>query len=579
MQISNLRPALLGTFISVLLIAACGDSDEVTTSALESEEGLLRFVPADTPYLFATPGDMPDELMDKLEPQIDTVLKAYHSILRAMVENAYANAREEDSDLSSYEKVLPVIDELKNLMSVEGMRQAGVPRNADVAIYGTGVLPVFRLSLSDGALLEAAIARLEVQAKQEMSVATISGQSYRYAGDDEGRVVVAIIDNDLVVAIVPTGLPDDLFKQVLGLELPAENIANSGVLGEIAEAYGFNDYMVGYLDFERVVATFLDAQTGVNAALLPLMEYEKSDLTDVCKSEIRSMAGVMPRIVMGYTELNTQKMSSKIVMELRDDIAAGVATLTGAVPGIAEPQGGLFSIGMSMDLLAARTFYAERLDALEAQPFECEQFAEFQDGVAAGREILNQPVPPVAYGLKGFLAVIEDLEGMDLANGVPPTSADMRLLVAMDNAESLIAMGAMFSPELANMNIESDGKPVKLAMPQVDATGMDVFVAMTDNALGLSVGEGMEEGLGDMLKAAAADPSPFLVVDMDAERYYSLINEAISAQSGNQADMPEVLEATQAMSQSIQNMMDRVRLVVNFTENGIELESEVQLAE
>lgn len=579
MQISNLRPALLGTFISVLLIAACGDSDEVTTSALESEEGLLRFVPADTPYLFATPGDMPDELMDKLEPQIDTVLKGYHSILRAMVENAYANAREEDSDLSSYEKVLPVIDELKNLMSVEGMRQAGVPRNADVAIYGTGVLPVFRLSLSDGALLEAAIARLEVQAKQEMSVATISGQSYRYAGDDEGRVVVAIIDNDLVVAIVPTGLSDDLFKQVLGLELPAENIANSGVLGEIAEAYGFNDYMVGYLDFERVVATFLDAQTGVNAAVLPLMEYEESDLTDVCKSEIRSVAGVMPRIVMGYTELNTQKMSSKIVMELRDDIAAGVATLTGAVPGIAEPQGGLFSIGMSMDLLAARTFYAERLDALEAQPFKCEQFAEFQDGVAAGREVLNQPVPPVAYGLKGFLAVIEDLEGMDLANGVPPTSADMRLLVAMDNAESLIAMGAMFSPELANMNIEPDGKPVKLAMPQIGATGMDVFVAMTDNALGLSVGDGMEEGLGDMLKAAAADPSPFLVVDMDAERYYSLINEAISAQSANQADMPEVLEATQAMSQSIQNMMDRVRLVVNFTENGIEVESEVQLAE
>jgi hypothetical protein len=536
-------------------------------------------VPADTPYLVAKPGDMPDELMDKLEPQLDAILKAYHSIIRAMVENAYADARDADADLSMFEKLLPLVDEFEGLMSLEGMRQVGIERNADAAIYGVGLVPVFRLALTDGALLESAIVRMEQKASHDMATAVIDGVTYRYAGDNDGRIVVAIIDNDLVIAAVPTGLSEDLFKRVIGLTLPDRNIAESGVLGEIAESYDFTDYIIGVFDFERIVDTFLNAPGEMDVELLALAEYDKSSLSAVCKDEIRALAGVMPRMVFGYTELSGRQMSSKMVIELRDDIAAGVSTLTGSVPGLATPQGGLFSVGMSTDLLALRTFYSERLDAIEAQPFKCELFADIQEGVAAGREVLNQPIPPVAYGFKGFLAVVENLEGMDLANNVPPTSADLRLLLALDNAESLIAMGAMFSPELAALNVEPGGEPVRLAMPMVDATGLDVFVAMAANGLSLSVGEGMQEGLTDMLKADVPKPSPFLVVDMDTDRYYAFVGEMMAAQADGADAIPEIQDAVQTISQSIRMMMDRVRMVVNFTENGIEVNSTVQLAD
>ena len=579
MPVSRLRPAFIYALFSFFILASCGDSEKVTTSGLDSDEGVLRFVPADTPYLVATPGDVPDELMDKLEPQLDTILKAYYSIVRAMVENAYAEARESDADLASFEKILPVVNELESLMSLEGLRRAGIARNADVAVYGVGLLPVFRLSLTDGDLFEAVIARMEGEASQEMARGTVDGHTYRYVGDDEGRLVVAIIDNDLVVSVVPTGLSDDLFKQVLGVTLPDTNIADSGALGKIAGSYGFTDYMIGVFDFERVAETFLEAPTGINAELLAIGKYDDSELSAVCKSEIRSLVGVMPRMVFGYTELNARSMSSKMVIELRDDIAAGVSTLTGAVPGMATPHDGLFSIGMSTDLLAARTFYSERLDAIEADPFECELFAEFQEGVAAGREALNQPVPPVVYGFKGFLAVVQSMEGMDLANNVPPTSADVQLLLAMDNAESLIAMGAMFSPELAALNVEPDGEPVRLAMSQIDATGLDVYVALTESGLGISVGDGMQDGLAELLKADVPEPSPFLVVDMDTEQYYAFLGDAMAAQAGSADGFPELQEAVEAMTKSIRSMMDRVRLVVNFTENGIEVNSNVQLAE
>jgi hypothetical protein len=580
MPMFTLRRVFLSAVISIVFLSGCGESGERKASALNSEKGVLRFVPADTPYLIATPGDLPDELMDKLEPQLDAVLKSYHSIIRAMVENAYAEAREADADLSTFEYVLPVVDELESLMSVEGLRGLGIERNADAAIYGVGLLPVLRLELSNSDLFESAIARMEERTGRKMGVAAIGEFSYRYtAGDDESRLVIAIIENNLVVAVVPTALPDDLIKQVLGLTLPGKNIADSGRLGEIANTYRFDDYMIGIVDFERIAATFLDAQTGINAALLNLADFDDSLLSAVCKTEIRSLAGVMPKIVMGYTELSAQKMSSKMVIELRDDIAAGVSTMTGIVPGLTAPQDGLFSFGMSMDLLAARTFYSERLDAIEATPFECELFADLQEGVSAGRDVLKQPIPPVAYGFKGFLAVVEDVQGMDLARQIPPTSADMRLLVAMDNAESLIAMGAMFSPELAALKIEPDGEPVKLAMQQIDASGLDVYVAMSENGLGLSVGAGMQEGLAEMLKADAPDPSPFLVLDMDAERYYGLVSDVMVAQADNGEAIPELQAAAQAMTRSIQMLVDRLRLVVNFTKNGIEVDSEIQLSD
>ena len=579
MSFSRPCPAVLGAIFSLALLTGCGDREEVTSSAFSSADGVLAFVPADTPYLVATPGDLPDDVLDKLEPQLDEILKAYHSIFRAIIENAYAEAREADADLSDLEKVLPVVDELESLMSLEGLRQAGIERNADVAVYGIGLLPVLRLELTDGSLLDSAITRLEEKAGQKMAVAAIDDHSYRYVGNDQGRLVIAIIDNDLVIAAAPTSLSEDLFRQVLGLARPAENIADSGILQELARSYGFNDYMIGVFDFEKIAATFLDTQSGINAALLALAEYDDTDVSPVCKSEIRAMAGVMPRLVVGYTEIDKQKMSSKMVIELRDEIASGVSTLTGVVPGLSETRGGLFSIGMSMDLMAARTFYSERLDAIEAEPFECEWFAEIQDGVAAGRAALNQPIPPVVYGFNGFLAVVEDLEGMDLAKSIPPTSADARLLVAMDNAESLVAMGAMFSPDLAALNVEPDGEPVKLALPQLEASGMEVYVAVTDNGLGLSVGEGMQEGLAGMLHADAPEPSPFMVVDMDMERYYGFISDAMLAQAGNSDSVPELQEAAQAITRSVQKIIDRMRMVISFTENGIEIESDVLLSD
>ncbi len=577
MSILSMRRALVAAVSTLVLLVACGDSDEAGSSGAVSADSILKYIPADTPYVFATTGDAPDDVIDKLTPQLDATLSAYHQIIRAVAENAYAEAREQDENVAWFEQALPFIDELESLMSVDGFADAGIDRDSQFALYGTGLLPVIRISLSDSQLMETAIKRLEEKAEQDMLTSTIDGNSYRYAGDDEARIVMAIIEDNFILSIVPTSLPEDLFKQVLGLTLPAESMATTGTLNDVRKQYDYEDYMVGMVDFERITATFIDPQTGVNAELLKLMEYDETVLDDVCVAEIRTMSGIMPRVVMGYSELSVDRIVSQAVVELRDDIASAVSALTAPVPGLGAAQGGLFSFGMSVDLLALREFYSERLDAMEAAPLACEEFAELQAGVASGREILNQPIPPIVYGFKGFLAAVDSVDGMDLAAQQPPTSVDMRMLVAIDNAEGLLAMGAMFSPELASLNLESNGEPVRVNLPMADALAQIIHLAMSENALAISVGEDMQEGLGDLLDADLADQPPFLYAEMDAGAYYELVGNSMASDIGDLGEMPEVRDAIAAMNEASRLLMDRISIAINFTGNGIEIDSEMIL--
>ena len=577
----RMKSSLVLLTIAALSISACSKKPEETSaSALVSSEGLLKYVPADTPYLLAMPVALPDDVLDKLEPQADVTLHMYPALIKGILTSVIATKEAAGEEAGDLQDAIPFVDELGSLLSIEGLRAAGMDRDSRFVMYGAGILPVIRTTLSDGTLLEAAFARLEEAAAKKMSVATIDDYEYRFAGDDEGRVIVAIMDNELVISLVPADLSEDQLKTVLGLTLPEENIAETQTLKHIADKYGFKDYLVGFMDIERFASVFLEDQSGVNAELLSMIDYDDSKMSDNCKYDLRSTAGIMPRIVIGYTDINTEKLSSKAVFELRQDLAAGISTMTGPVPGLGSDQGGIFSVGMSTDLVAAREFYAGRLDAMEADPYECEEFSDFQATVAAGREILAQPVPPVVYGFKGFLAVVEDIEGLDLQNETLPTSIDMRLLVSIDNAEGLLAMGAMFSPELAALDLQPNGEPVRLQMGQIAAMGQTVHIAMTDDAIAVSVGEGTEDRLGAMLAASVNDPSPFMTFEMDAARYYSLIGDAMMRDGDDAGEsMPELQEATQAMMNMAKESLSRLSITVDFTEHGIELNSTVHLTQ
>jgi hypothetical protein len=279
---------------------------------------------------------------------------------------------------------------------------------------------------------------------------------------------------------------------------------------------------------------------------------------------------------MGYTEVSKERLDSTLVLELRDDLATELTALQSAIPGLGQDRGGLMSFGLGLNVRAAREFIESRVEAFEAEPLQCEHLAGLQAAVAGARQGLQQPLPPMAYDFKGFLAVINDIEGLDVQSQTPPTSIDGSIMLAMDNAQALVGMGAMFSPELAALDLQPDGVPVELALMQLQAMGITAHAALTESAVAVAVGEASEAGIKEMLSADVPDEAPFISFSIDAGRYYSFIGDAIAAapQEGDDEPSPEMKAALQETMQAVGELYDRMSIDVLFTEKGIEIRAE-----
>ncbi|MEO1203956.1 MAG: hypothetical protein AAFX10_14710 [Pseudomonadota bacterium] len=569
--------------LAALTLSSCGKKDaQPSTSALTSPDSVLAHVPADTPYLLASGAPFPDDLLDKLEPATDQMLRAYQTVVREIIVAAfeeYAETDEAADEEVDPEKAAAVFNEFASLLSIEGLREIGVTRDTEFAMYGVGLWPVTRIEVSDPKLFEDAIGRIEAAADTKMEVAEIDGNAYRYVGEegaDEGKLVVGIFENDVVITFVPNSFGDAELEKIFGLDGPAESIASTGRLAEMTREYGLTPHISGFFDTVGMVSMFIDEPSGLNALMFEASDYDAADLSDVCRAEIREMANVAPLVVFGYSEVTEENFRGKMLVRLRDDLAAAMTGLASVVPGLGIDTGALASFGMSVDLEAARGFYEDRLDAMESDPYECEYFQELQAGVAEGRMALQQPIPPIVYGLRGLNVSIDDAADLDFASDEPPEDVDASVLIAVDDAPSLVAMGAMFSPELAALNLQPDGKPVPLDLGQYGVVTEGAFAALSDQALVVSVGEDAEARATTALGAESTSPPLSMGVTMNASVYYAMMAESMM-----DADSDELsYEARAAMRDgmlAISEIFDRMTFDIRFVEKGLEIESNTTL--
>ena len=388
---------------------------------------------------------------------------------------------------------------------------------------------------------------------------------------------------DAVFTVLPTAFSDNELRQLVGLVHPENSIVTSGTLTTLVDEYGLTDNMVGLIDVQGLASTFLDGPSGLDAILFEEFEQQRVAMTQgACGAEFREMAGIAPRMIVGYTEINTRQTNALGVIELRDDLAAGLAGISAPVPGMGSDPGGLVSFGMSFNLEAMRSFIEARLDAIEADPYECPHFMQLQASVPQMREALAKPVPPFVYGFRGFNVVLDAITGLDLATDAPPESVDGRLVLAMEDAPTMFAMGALMNPMIASLNLQPDSKPVELQVPQLATLAEAAYAAMSQSALAMAVGTSAETRVTEMLDAPVTEPTPFLSGSMDASWYYSLLAESILLEEAEEDEdpMPEGAKlALVDVMNAIGSMYDRMYFDMRFTTRGIEMISEATTPE
>jgi hypothetical protein len=569
------KPAFAAVAASLLFVSAA-------QAASRNSSNLLQYIPADTPYVIASTEPMPTKLLDKLEPTADEVLKAYQRVMRQLMAEQLVKMAEDENGADDAEQFRNVVEEFLGLMSIEGLRKAGIERDSAFALYGNGLLPVLRFELSDDALFDATVDRFEEKAETPLGIGEADGNAYKFVDLEDVHFIIATLDEQAIMTIVPSSFDESQVAAVLGVTKPKSSLAKSKALRKISKEYGLSNHMTGYFDIQRIVEAFTGSASDRDREVFAALDYTQPELSDICRSEIGQMAAIAPRMVFGYSKVSADMLESLMVIELRDDLATSLATVPSAVPGLGSDPGGFMSFGVGLNVLALRNFYEARLDAMEANPYECELFADLQSGVAKGREALNQPVPPVVYSFRGFVANITDIKGLDMATDAPPESIDASLLIAIENAESLIAMAAMMDPQIAAMNLVADGKPVRLELAQLAEVADDVFAALSADSVAVSIGEGAESNSASMLLADSVSPAPFLSMSMDSARYYNMMGEAMAQDIQEESGEPMSKAMRDAMSDIMRlsgSMYERMTVDVRFTERGVEIGGRMLLSD
>ena len=557
-------------------------SFSTVNAASSNSADLLKYIPADTPYVIASTEPFPSALAEKLEPTIDGILQAYQRVMRHVMAEQLVEMAAEEGGGEDAEKFRGLMEEVIGLMSIDSIRAAGIGRESAFVFYGNGLMPVLRLELTDPDLFDAAVSRMEEKAGEDLLVGEAKGTSYKYANAEKINLIIATLDDQVVITIVPASFDESQVALALGAKAPRKNLKKSKALQAINKEYGFSGYMTGYIDTERLAGIFAGNTTDQDDDFFTAIGDKPPELSTVCAAEIMEMAGIAPRMVFGYSEISPEQIDSTMIIELREDIAAGLTSITAVVTGLGIDSGGLMSFGLVLNPMSLREFYEARLDAMEADPYECDKFADLQAGVAKGREALNTPLPPVVYSFRGFVANIADIQGVDFSSSTAPESIEASILIAVENAESLVMMAAMMDPQIAALNLVPDGKPVKLALAQLAEFAGDAFAALSTDALSISLGEGAEANSASMLVADSAEPAPFISMNMDSARYYSMLGEAMSQETASE----EGDETPQAIRDALGDvvalsgsMYERMSVEVQFTTRGVEINAAIKLSD
>lgn len=507
--------------VGALMAGGCTPSPKAAAEAAVSDpavQDLLRVVPADTPYAWVGMSGSTRPFAEKLGKKVEPLLK------EAEVALSQALAGSSQSDKPAEKVVRALGAELQGKLSVAGLESLGLEFDTRFVIYGLGLLPAMRLRLKDATLLKATIDRVQQASGVQFPVANHAGQDYWHGGDSKFEFVAAFVGNDVVMGVVATATKDRMLPVLFGQEKPASSLADVSVLKDVVAAHGLGQYSAGFVDVRILVDALVGAGTGYNQETAAAVLSGETP-TPECAAELRGLAGVMPRIVFGTTRIDDSGVETRVIAELRPDIAGGLASVRASVPGLdgATSKEVMFGMGSGVDVGQAIELAKTQAMVVEAAPFKCRELSFLND---AAREIVRGApnVPPPVRQFKGFALALEDASFA----GFLPTNVKGYMTVGTAEPLAMIKTLKSFAPsELAfipDLAQEGVGERLNLAaLPLPLPIPFEMFLAgRRDAGLALAVGADAQKRSSDLL-VVNGEAKPLFVFHMNLGRFMKML--------------------------------------------------------
>lgn len=476
---------------------------------------LFANIPADTPYVVAA-----------FEP----VGLDYYAKLKQGFGPVFAKAMADKRAQSDGEPDVldAIIDELGGKLDAKSVEALGVSAQPRFALYGLGVVPVvFRIEIKDEATLRATIERIAQKANETLPPQlTKDGRAYWRFGDSSAGstadAVVAIIDKELVVAYGPPAEIDAKLDLILGIQKPAQNMADGKALIEVMQKHGFGPQLIGYFDTRKLGTQGL--------AMVP------TPPPAACSTAVDALATKVPRVAVGYTEISGKRASGGAVVELDSALLAEVAVLRTEVPGLgtALSDQPLIAMGGGVDVSKAAALLARAATAIRATAEAC-QYGPAVDLANEFADKLSQPIPEALTKFTGFAGAMHAFEMGDQGF----KKLDAFGMVTATSAKDLVALVKDDVP-LDQIGLTTDGKLHTLNIP-AGTMPDEVVGAVGDKAIVIGTGNKGRELAERGLRGSAAGKSPFLVMSYDYGRLFEIQGQMASLAGGQDPAEAEMI--------------------------------------
>lgn len=414
-----------------------------------SDNPLIAFVPADTPYAFATFRAFPLDVLRKMTSLIGPLWrKALPDMRRGL-------------DADAQQRVNEMLEALDTL-DVPRFEAQGFSAKARFALYGLGKYPVLRVELTSGAKVFDLVQRTAARWNQPLPPATErAGRRYWLVDGPGASLLVALAPTELVVAAAPRDVLDGNLATLLGEQRPASAMTTAQFRA-IAERDGFTGQGVGFVDLVRVGALISGA---VGAA-------------PACDAAIAAIAGRAPRLAMGYEEVSTRRFGFGTVVELAPDLVGELRGLAGSLAGLDRVVRGkpAFAMAVAGNVEGGRKLLGRVGAALQLLGERCELPA-LVDGATKLGAVATAPLPPLVAGLHGGLVVVNDFK----LGPRGPEALDAFGSLQLDQPAELLKLAARQAPEFdAKLDGKAHALPAAVPFPG--------HLAANDHAIGFGLG-------------------------------------------------------------------------------------------
>ncbi|MFT5789184.1 MAG: hypothetical protein ACI8SJ_001299, partial [Shewanella sp.] len=437
---------------------------------LASDNAVMAYIPADTPIFSG-----------QLQP---FPIKSYINSLSAAYRQSGANSLgewEAEDDpraqffLSLTKSYLAAMEDGDTFITTFGLAE-----NIRSYFYTLGVLPVLKIEVANADAIWTLLDKAEAESGLKHVPAQLKGVNYRSypltdaAEKEQINLIVAVDDSMLTLTFDTSFSESALLETALAVTAVERSIVDAKIIEDIIAKHGFTNEGISYINHQEIVKALTSTDGNQLARqLTKLLAMTEEDpfaelRSPTCSQELSAIAANWPRTVAGYDQMDItsteSSLSYRVVFESKNQIMLDAyQQMRGYIPAyVQDINNSVATLGLGIDISQMVPSLQAIWDDMLTPEYQCGPLQEMQAQMSQQSPAMLGMFTGMANGVKGVGLSVIDYKINDDVDSPEIESLDAVMTLSADNPAMLFNMVKPFAPELANIQLPTDGSAIIL---------------------------------------------------------------------------------------------------------------------